>query len=46
MGNQKVQIFDTISIEQQQRQSGKTYLEFLRESSMSAGVYVGDRPVC
>jgi hypothetical protein len=37
MGSQKVRVFDTISIEEQRRQSGKTYSEFLRESSMSAG---------
>ncbi len=40
MGNQKVDVFETLSIEQQRKQSGKAYLEFLRESSMSAGVYV------
>jgi mannose-6-phosphate isomerase-like protein (cupin superfamily) len=40
MGSQKVRVFETISIEEQRRQSGKTYSEFLRESSMSAGVYV------
>lgn len=40
MGSRKARVFDTQSIEQQRTQSGKTYLEFLRESSMSAGVYV------
>jgi len=40
MGSQKVRVLETISIEQQRKQSGNAYLEFLRESSMSAGVYV------
>jgi quercetin dioxygenase-like cupin family protein len=38
--NQKVRVFETKTIEQRRKQSGKTYLEFLRESSMSAGFYV------
>ena len=40
MGSQKIRVFETESIEQQRKQSGRTYLEFLRESSMSAGLYV------
>jgi quercetin dioxygenase-like cupin family protein len=40
VGGQKGCVFETISLEQQRKQSGKTYLEFLRESSMSAGLYV------
>ena len=40
MGSQIVRVFEAKSIERQRRQSGKTYLEFLRESSMSVGFYV------
>lgn len=40
MGAQRVRVLETKSIEQQRQQSARTYLEFLRESSMSAGFYV------
>jgi mannose-6-phosphate isomerase-like protein (cupin superfamily) len=40
VSSQKVLVFETKSIEQQRKASDKTYLEFLRESSMSAGFYV------
>jgi mannose-6-phosphate isomerase-like protein (cupin superfamily) len=40
VGSQTVCVFETESIERQRRQSDKTYLEFLRESSMSIGMYV------
>ena len=40
MGSQKVRFFETKSIERQRAHSGKAYLEFLRDSSMSAGFYV------
>lgn len=40
MTGQKVRVFDALSVEQQRRESGKTYWEFLRSSSMSAGLYV------
>jgi quercetin dioxygenase-like cupin family protein len=40
VGSQKVRFFETKSIERQRAQSGKAYLEFLRDSSMSAGLYV------
>jgi mannose-6-phosphate isomerase-like protein (cupin superfamily) len=38
--SQTVLVFETKSIEQQRKQSGSTYLEFLRKSSMSVGFYV------
>jgi mannose-6-phosphate isomerase-like protein (cupin superfamily) len=40
VGSETVRVFETESIERQRRQADKTYLEFLRESSMSAGFYV------
>ena len=40
MDSRKVRVYETKSIEKQRKESGNAYLEFLRESSMSAGFYV------
>jgi quercetin dioxygenase-like cupin family protein len=40
VGSQKVRFFETKSIERQRARSVKAHLEFLRDSSMSAGLYV------